>query len=196
MRRLLYKWKAYTLDLENAIQMQAMAFRFTRKTYVASLFFGWRIAIKQAKFYRQSLLGRVLRYLKVNVVARKQMRCQALMLLRESRVRRNDALLKSCYDGLRHHKQSRKLLKVKHELLNVELPLQKKTGEDIERHKVDFKLKQRNYALTNVLHIKVKKVFQYFKKWRDETEHHHLVIQNEIKSKLIRRYKWVLSQAF
>lgn len=120
---------------------------------------GWKTAIKQTKHSQHWLMNRVWRYLSINVKRRKQLRCQALMLLREKRLRIRNALTKSCFDALRHHKQCRKLLKVRHELFKQEIPLREATALEIEERKADFKLRQRNLALSNALHIKVKGVY-------------------------------------
>jgi len=173
-----------------------MAVRFTRKTYMQALFLGWKTSIKQTKHSRHWLLARVWRYLQINVKRRKYLRCQALMLLRERRLRIRDALVKACFDALRQHKQSHKLLKVRHELFKVEIPRKEATALEIETRKEDFKLRQRNLALCNALHIKATGVYQYFRHWQQHADHHRVVLATNVRQRLIHRYHWVLAQAF
>ena len=94
---------------------------------------------------------------------------------------------------MRLYKQEEMLFKVTHQLANIELPLKQKTLMEMVEIAEKDKVHRRVVALTNLTLVKGKKLYQYFKQWQDYTVEADTLLNFDIKSKLIHRYKWILA---
>lgn len=63
-----YRWKAVSLELENNIQMRAVANRYTLKTYLGGLFSAWRTVCTDMKNKRRAKLSRTWKTLRAYVL--------------------------------------------------------------------------------------------------------------------------------
>jgi hypothetical protein len=101
--------------------LNAIAQRLAFRKYLSVIFSQWRIVTTDLKVRRVSRLIRVFKNLKLNAISRKQMRCQTWSILREEK-KRQENLVKACFDALRTYKEHEKRVKIQHELYEVELP--------------------------------------------------------------------------
>ncbi len=115
------RWRAISLELDFQIKMHGMSQRLAHRNYQSAVFASWRHVTADLKNKRLSILLRYWKNFKIYVLSRKQLRCQALTILRERKTMEKN-LVKACFDELRLNKEQEKYVKIDHTLNQVEIP--------------------------------------------------------------------------
>jgi len=106
------------------------------------------------------------------------------------------ALLKACFDALKHNKASEKLVKAKEYLENDEAPMIEALNKEIEQRSSQANRKGNQRACESFKNLFARDLHKYFQKWKDETSNFGVKISTKVKDRIIKVYKDQLRGAF